>query len=103
VAGALLLPFYVGAVPVPVSGLVSGLANAAFVWAAQEWTSSPRLAMLPLWSWLVTTAVLTFGGPGGDIVLGGAGVMQLAPLIFLALGAGPPGYVLWRLTSKVAV
>ncbi|MDT5149118.1 MAG: hypothetical protein QOI01_851 [Mycobacterium sp.] len=101
VAGAFLLPLYVGAVPLPVSGLISGLANAAFVWAALQWTSRPRLAMLPLWSWLATTAVLTLGGPGGDIVLSGAGLMQLAPLVFLVLGAGPPGYVLWRLTSKV--
>jgi hypothetical protein len=100
VAGALLLPLYVGAIPVPVSGLISGLVNAALVWAALQWTPNPRLAMLPLWSWLVTTAVLTLGGPGGDIVLSGAGVMQLSPLIFLALGAGPPGYLLWRLTSK---
>lgn len=100
-AGAFLLPLYVGAVPLPVSGLISGLANAAFVWAALQWTSRPRLAMLPLWSWLATTAVLTLGGPGGDIVLSGAGLMQLAPLVFLVLGAGPPGYVLWRLTSKV--
>ena len=101
VAGAFLLPLYVGAVPLPVSGLISGLANAAFVWAALQWTSRPRLAMLPLWSWLATTAVLTLGGPGGDIVLSGAGLMQLAPLVFLVLGAGPPGYVLWRLTSKI--
>jgi hypothetical protein len=100
-AGALLLPLYVGAVPLPISGLISGLANAAFVWAALEWTPSPRIAMLPLWSWLVTTAVLTLGGPGGDIVLSGAGIMVLSPLIFLALGAGPPAYVLWRLTAKV--
>jgi hypothetical protein len=103
VAGAFLLPLYVGAVPLPVSGLISGLANAAFVWAALQWTSSPRLAMLPLWSWLATTAVLTLGGPGGDIVLSGAGVMQLAPLVFLILGAAPPAYVLWRRASKADV
>ena len=99
-AGALLLPFYVGSVPVPISGLFSGLANAAFVWAAMQWTSSTRLAMLPLWSWLATTTLLTLGGPGDDIVLGGAGVMQVAPLVFLVLGAGPPGYLLWRQTSR---
>jgi hypothetical protein len=102
VAGAFLLPLYLGAIPVPVSGLISGLANAAFVWAALEWTSSPRLAMLPLWSWLATTAVLTLGGPGDDIVLSGAGVMQLSPLIFLVLGAVPPIYALRRLTTKVS-
>lgn len=33
-AGALLLPFYIGTVPFPLSGLISGLVNAALVWAA---------------------------------------------------------------------
>ena len=32
-AGALLLPAYIGAVPVPVSALLSGLLNVALVWA----------------------------------------------------------------------
>lgn len=101
IAGALLLPLYVGAIPVPISGLISGLVNVALVWAALQWVSSPRLAALPLWAWLVTTLGLTLGGPGDDIVLSGAGIMQLAPLIFVVLGGGPPAYFLWRLTSRV--
>ena len=101
IAGAFFLPLYLGSIPMPVSGLVSGLVNAALVWAALGWTSNVRLAMLPLWSWLATTAVLTLGGPGDDIVLSGAGIMQLAPLVFLALGAGPPGLLLWRLSARV--
>ena len=101
IAGAFFLPLYLGSIPLPVSGLISGLVNAALVWAALGWTSNVRLAMLPLWSWLATTAILTLGGPGGDIVLSGAGVMQVAPLVFLALGAGPPGLLLWRLTARV--
>src|SRR5262249_18297465 len=46
-AGALLLPFYIGSVPIPISGLLSGLLNAALVWAAGKWTRSPRVAALP--------------------------------------------------------
>ena len=101
IAGAFFLPAYLGSVPLPVSGLISGLVNVALVWAALQWTSSPRLGALPLWAWLVTTLGLTFGGPGDDIVLSGAGVMQLSPLIFVALGGGPPAYYLWRMTSRV--
>jgi len=100
IAGAFFLPLYVGAVPLPVSGLISGLVNVALVWAALQWVSSPRLAALPLWAWLVTTLGLTLGGPGDDIVLSGAGIMQLAPIIFVVLGGGPPAYFLWRLTSR---
>jgi hypothetical protein len=100
IAGAFLLPLYIGAIPLPVSGLISGLVNAALVWAALQWAPTPRLAALPLWAWLVTALGLTLGGPGDDIVLSGAGVMQLAPLIFVVLGAGPPAYLWWRLTSK---
>lgn len=100
IAGAFLLPLYIGAIPLPVSGLISGLVNAALVWAALQWAPTPRLAALPLWAWLVTALGLTLGGPGDDIVLGGAGVMQLAPVIFVVLGGGPPAYLWWRLTSK---
>jgi hypothetical protein len=96
VLGALLLPLYVGSIPVPISALISGLVNASLVWAALQWTSAPRVAALPLWTWLATVAALTLGGPGGDIVFGGAGIMQFAPVIFVVAGATPPGYVLWR-------
>ncbi|MCX2930731.1 hypothetical protein ORI20_10610 [Mycobacterium sp. CVI_P3] len=96
VAGALLLPFYLGPAPVPISAVVSGLVNLALVWAAAHWTDSSRLAALPLLAWLVTVAALTLGGPGGDIIFGGPGVMAYSVLVFLALGAAPPAWFLWR-------
>ena len=96
VVGALLLPIYLGPVPFPISALLSGLVNATLVWAAMYWTDSNRLAALPLLTWLVTVAVLTLGGPGGDIVFGGPGLMQYSVLLFLTLGVLPPGWLLWR-------
>lgn len=97
IAGALLLPLYLGAVPFPISALVSGLVNAALVWAAGYWTESRRLAALPLWAWLATVAAFTLGGPGGDIVFGGPGIMGFSVLIFLLLGALPAAMVLRRM------
>lgn len=96
VTGALLLPIYLGTVPFPVSALVGGVVNAALVWAAGHWTDSKRLAALPLWAWLVTAAAMTLGGPGGDIVFGGPGVMAYSALLFLVVGAGPAVWLLWR-------
>ena len=64
----------------------SGLVNAALVWAAAHWTDNPRVAGLPLWTWLATVAVLTLGGPGGDIVFGGPGIMGYAVLLLMVLG-----------------
>jgi hypothetical protein len=96
VAAAFFLPLRIGSVPFPISALLSGLVNAALVWAALQWTSSPRVAAVPLWCWLVTVAGLTFGGPGDDIVFGGGGVMEYAPLLLIVLGALPPAMVLWR-------
>ena len=96
VAGALLLPIYLGTVPFPISALISGLVNAALVWAAMYWTDSKRLAALPLWAWLVTVAGLSLGGTGGDIVFGGPGIMGYSVLIFLIVGALPPAWLLWR-------
>ena len=83
IAGALLLPVRLGAVPLPVSALLSGLLNAALVWAAVQWTDSARVAALPLWTWLATVAVLTLGGPGGDVVFGGSGLLGYSVLILL--------------------
>ena len=97
ILGALLLPTYLGAIPFPVSALASGLVNAALVWAAGYWTDSKRLAALPLWAWLVTVAALTLGGPGGDIIFGGPGIMAFSVLILLALGAVPPMLLLRRM------
>lgn len=99
IAGALLLPVRLGAVPLPVSALLSGLLNAALVWAAVQWTDSARVAALPLWTWLATVAVLTLGGPGGDVVFGGSGLLGYSVLILLVLGAAPPVLVLRRMSG----
>ena len=96
VAAAFFLPLRIGSVPFPISALISGLVNAVLVWAALQWTSSPRVAAVPLWSWLLTVAGLTFGGPGDDIVFGGAGIMEYAPVLLIVLGAVPPALVLYR-------
>ena len=97
VAGALLLPLYLGPVPFPISAVLSGLVNAALVWAAGYWTDNSRLAGLPLLTWLATVAVLTLGGPGGDIVFGGRGVMGYGVLLLMVLGALPAVLLLRRM------
>ena len=96
VAGALLLPAYLGSIPFPISALISGLVNAALVWAAGRWTTSVRLAALPLWTWLLTVAAMAMGGPGGDVIFGGRGVLAYGPFLLLAVGAAPPLWVLWQ-------
>jgi hypothetical protein len=96
VGGAMLLPTYIGSVPFPISALISGLLNAALVWAAGRWTTSARLAALPLWTWLLTVLAMCLPGPGGDVIFGGRGVLAYSPLLLLALGALPPFWVLWR-------
>jgi len=96
ILASFFLPTYIGTWPFPVSALIAGLVNAALVWAALYWTSSPRAAALPLLTWLLTVAVLSLGGPGDDIVYGGAGIMQYGTLLLIALGTLPPAAVLWR-------
>jgi hypothetical protein len=65
IAGAFLLPLYIGSIPVPVSGVLSGVVNAALIWVALQWVPTARLAALPLWAWLAAVLTMTFGGPGG--------------------------------------
>ncbi len=95
-AGALLMPSYIGSIPFPISALLSGLLNAALVWAAGRWTRSPRVAALPLWTWLLTLAVISMGGPADDVILGGQGLMRYGALLLIVLGVAPPVWVLWR-------
>jgi hypothetical protein len=100
IAGAVLLPIHIGSTPFPISGLISGLTNAALVWAAGQWAKSARLAALPLSTWLLTVAALTMGGPGGDIILSGPGVLVFSPLLLLVLGLAPPVWVLFRRRAR---
>ncbi len=95
--GAFLLPSHLGPVPFPISAALSGLLNAALVWAACHWTTSRRFVALPLWTWLGTVAVLSLGGPGGDVVFGGPGIMALSVLLFIVLGALPAAMLLRRM------
>ena len=94
VLGAFLLPLRLGPIPLPISALISGLLNAALVWVALQWTSSPRLAALPLWTWLATVAALTFPGPGDDAVFSAEWLV----LLLIVLGALPPALLLYRRT-----
>ncbi|MGE2836394.1 hypothetical protein [Mycobacterium sp. SMC-4] len=96
------LPLRVGTVPLPISALLAGVLNTALVWAAMHWTTSARLSALPLWTWLATVLLCTFGGPGDDIVLGGVGLMEYSPLLLIALGALPPAWLVMRRTSAPA-
>ena len=90
------LPLWIGTVPFPISALISGAINMALVWAASQWTSVPRLAGLPLWTWLATVCLLTVLRPGDDVVFGGAGIMEFGPVLLVAVGALPAGWLLMR-------
>jgi len=90
------LPLWIGTIPFPISALISGALNAALVWVASQWTSIPRLAGLPLWTWLATVLLLTLVRPGDDVVFGSSGITEFGPILLIALGALPPGWVLMR-------
>ena len=96
VMATFFLPLRIGPVPLPISAPLSGALNALLVLVALQWTSSPRVAALPLWVWLLTVVVFTLGGPGDDIVFGGSGIMEFAPVVLVALGALPAAWVLMR-------
>lgn len=96
VLGAVFLQMRLGSVPFPVSALISGAVNALLVWSGLAWTSSLRVAALPLWTFLFALAAMALSGPGGDIVFGGAGFDQWGSALLLALGTLPAGVVLWR-------
>ncbi|MDZ4235730.1 MAG: hypothetical protein U1C73_18655 [Dietzia sp.] len=90
------LPVRIGSVPVPISALLSGILNALLVWVALKWTDNPVVAALPMWTWLATVLVFSVSGPGDNIVFGGVGIMEFAPLLLLTLGALPAAWLLTR-------
>ncbi len=100
-AAALFLPLYLGAIPFPVSAVIAAGVNLALVWAAAQWTTQTRVAAIPLWTWLLTVAVLTFGGPGGDVVFGGSGWRAFYPILLIVVGAGPAAWFLLRRDDPV--
>jgi len=95
VATALFLPSYLGSIWFPISAPVAGVVNTALVWAAMNCSTSNRQAALPLITWFATIGVLALGGPGGDIVLRGAGIGDYGPLLLLIVGAAPAVWLLW--------
>ncbi|MGD9516106.1 hypothetical protein, partial [Mycolicibacterium sp.] len=90
------LPLRLGPVPLPISALLSGALNLSLVWAGLQWTSVPRLAALPLWTWLATVLLCMVFKPGDDIVFGGVGIMEFGPVLLVALGALPAAWLLMR-------
>lgn len=100
VAAALLMPFYLGTVPFPVSAVVSGLTNAALVWAAGYWTESPRVAALPLWTWLLAVVAMTFGGVAGNRIFDGRGLLHFSVLLLIVVGLAPSAWMLRQRQSS---
>jgi hypothetical protein len=96
IGGALFLPFYIGSIPFPISALLSGVLNAALVWLAGQWTTSARVAALPLWTWLLAVLFMCQTGPGGDVIFAGRGIMAYGLFLLLAGGLAPSVWVLWR-------
>jgi hypothetical protein len=94
--GVFFLNLRIGAVPIPISPVLAGAINMALVWVALQWAPSPRVAAIPLWAWLATVLLCTFGGPGDDILLGGVGLLEYGSVLLIAVGALPAGWLLTR-------
>ena len=88
----LMLPSYLGFVWFPLSAAITGLVNTALVWAAMQWTSSDRMAALPLILWFLTVGVLVIGGPGADVMFSGIG----SAILLMVCGGLPPAWLLSR-------
>ncbi len=90
------LPLRIGAVPVPISATAQRCRQRrAGVGGAAVDVLAPARG-LPIWTWLLTVVIFTFGGPGDDIVFGGVGLMEYAVVVLIALGALPAAWVLTR-------
>ncbi|MBB4854926.1 hypothetical protein HNP40_002318 [Mycobacteroides chelonae] len=91
VFGAALLNTRFGGVLVPLGVIISAVLNALLAWCALQCASTPRWAAAPLWTFAVTTMILLFGGPGGDVVFTG-----FWPVLLVVFGVVPAAWVLRR-------
>jgi hypothetical protein len=87
------LPLRFGVVEFPITALLAALTTPLLVAWAGAAASTPLVAGLPLWAWLLTIAVFGIGGPGGDIVL----LADWRSLLLLGAGVLPSAIVLGRL------
>jgi len=86
----LYLPVHLGAVAVPLGALAAAVTNPVLVLAAGEGTTRTAVAGAPLAGWVLTVLLLTFGGPGGDVLVPN----DWRALVLLALGVVPAALVL---------
>lgn len=88
--GLAFTPMYAGGIPVPMGVVFSVLILPWLVLRAGEIDPRPAVAGAPLVAWFLVVAVLSVGGPGGDVMLP---VTWQSGLLFLGgIGAG-----LWAL------
>ena len=95
----LYLPVRAGTVAVPVGAFAALVTNPVLVWAAGDRTTRTVVAAAPLGAWLLTVLLLSFNGPGGDVLL----LNDWRALVLLVLGVVPAVVVLGRHVGRSAV
>ena len=95
----LYLPVRAGTVAVPVGAFAALVTNPLLVWAAGERTTRTSVAVAPLGAWVLTVLLLSFNGPGGDVLL----LNDWRALVLVALGVVPAVVVLGLHVGRSAV
>ncbi len=92
----LYLPLRVGAVPVPITIALAAVSTPWLVHVAAELGGPRVVAAIPLAIWVLTLAVLGFGGPGGGVLF----PMDVRSALLLAAGLLPAAVVLGRAFAR---
>jgi hypothetical protein len=92
----LYLPLRVGGVPVPITIALAAVSTPWLVHIAAELGGPRVVAAIPLVVWVLTFAVLGFGGPGGDVLL----PTDLRSALLLGAGLLPAAVVLGRAFAR---
>ncbi|UZJ23983.1 hypothetical protein RHODO2019_12415 [Rhodococcus antarcticus] len=95
----LFLPVHLGTLSVPVGAIAAAVTNPVLVAAAGERTTRTTVAAAPLGAWVLTVLLLTFPGPGGDVLL----LNDWRALVLLVLGVVPAALLLGRHVGRAAV
>ncbi|WP_282781370.1 MULTISPECIES: hypothetical protein [unclassified Nocardia] len=98
-AAALAADLTAGAVPFPVTALIAAVVNVLLLKGMSTVTDRLGLIALPLTAWTLSYLLLTFGGPGGDVLF----VNDWPTLALLVCGLLPAGLYLYYLANLRAI
>ncbi|WP_280357708.1 hypothetical protein [Nocardia otitidiscaviarum] len=98
-AAALAADLTAGSIPFPITAFIAAVVNVLLLKGMSTITDRLGVIALPLTAWTLSYLLLTFGGPGGDVLF----INDWPTLALLVCGLLPAGLYLYYLANLRAI